>query len=108
MTTNNALVVTAERGVPFVDTVRVVNAPVADVYRAHIDPALVAQWMGPRGLTTEILDWDARIGGTWAFTQAGPDGADGAPSMVSAASSTIRCPTGALSRPSSTTASPAT
>ncbi|WP_245933543.1 SRPBCC domain-containing protein [Arthrobacter livingstonensis] len=78
MTTNNALVVTAERGVPFVDTVRVVNAPVADVYRAHIDPALVAQWMGPRGLTTEILDRDARIGGTWAFTQAGPDGADGA------------------------------
>lgn len=74
MTTNNALVVTAEPGVPFVDTVREVDAPVADVYRAHIDPALVVQWMGPRRLSTEILDWDARIGGTWAFTQSGPDG----------------------------------
>lgn len=74
MTTNNALVVTAEPGVPFVGAVREVDAPVAEVFRAYTDPALVIQWMGPRALAMTIAAWDVRIGGVWAFTHTDPDG----------------------------------
>lgn len=71
---NNALVVTAEPGVPFVGAVREVDAPVAEVFRAYTDPALVIQWMGPRALTMTIAAWDAQVGGIWAFTHTDPDG----------------------------------
>lgn len=74
MTPKNALVVTAEPGVPFVDSVREVDAPVADVFRAYTDPDLVAQWLGPREMAMAISSWDARIGGTWAYTHTAPDG----------------------------------
>ncbi|MGA7203891.1 MAG: SRPBCC family protein [Specibacter sp.] len=74
MTTNNALVVTAEPGVPFVGAVREVDAPVAEVFRAYTDPALVIQWMGPRALAMTIAAWDVRTGGVWAFTHTDPDG----------------------------------
>lgn len=74
MTTRNALVITAEAGVPFVDTVREVDAPVADVYRAYIDPALIVQWLGPRAMEMELSSWDVRVGGTWGYTHKDPDG----------------------------------
>ena len=74
MTTSNALVVTAEPGVPFVGMVREVDATVADVYRAYTEPDLVRQWLGPRNLEMEIASWDARTGGSWAFTHIDPDG----------------------------------
>ncbi|MCQ9165319.1 SRPBCC family protein [Arthrobacter sp. STN4] len=74
MTTANALVVTAEPGVPFVDSVREVDAPVADVFRAYTDPDLVVQWLGPRELAMDLSSWDARIGGTWAYTSRDPAG----------------------------------
>ena len=72
MTTNNALVVTAEPGVPFMGIVREVDAPVADVFRAYIEPALVRQWLGPRNLEMDIDSWDARTGGSWAYTHIDP------------------------------------
>ncbi|MGO4385414.1 SRPBCC family protein [Specibacter sp. RAF43] len=74
MTTRNELVITAEAGVPFVDTVREVDAPVADVYRAYVDPALIVQWLGPRAMEMELSSWDARVGGTWSYTHKDPDG----------------------------------
>lgn len=74
MVTTNSLVVTAKPGVPFVRTVREFDAPVADVFRAYIDPGLVVQWLGPRNLTMEIGSWDARTGGSWDFTHVDPDG----------------------------------
>jgi len=36
--------------------------------RAHTDPELYAQWVGPESLSTRIDRWDARTGGAWAFT----------------------------------------
>lgn len=74
MNTRNALVVTAEPGLPFVGTVRELDAAVADVYRAFIDPALVSQWLGPRDLVMEIHAWDARVGGSWSYTHVDPAG----------------------------------
>jgi uncharacterized protein YndB with AHSA1/START domain len=42
--------------------------------RAHTDPALYAQWIGPRKYTTVVELFEPRHGGAWAFTQTGPDG----------------------------------
>ena len=45
--------------------------------RAHTDPELFARWVGPDGMQTRILDWDATTGGRWRYV-AGRDALDGA------------------------------
>lgn len=50
------------------------DAPREVLFRAHIDPEMLVQWLGPRSLTTEIERHDARDGGTWRFIHRGPDG----------------------------------
>jgi uncharacterized protein YndB with AHSA1/START domain len=42
-----------------------VNAPRAKVYRALIDPASVATWMVPTGMTSRVHEFDAREGGAF-------------------------------------------
>ena len=74
MNNKNALVITAEPGVPFVDMVRELDASVVDVFRAYTDPDLVRQWLGPRGLVMEMGSWDARVGGNWAYVHIDPAG----------------------------------
>jgi uncharacterized protein YndB with AHSA1/START domain len=44
------------------------------VFRAHVDPELLVQWLGPRDLTTTIDCYDARDGGTWRYVQKDADG----------------------------------
>jgi uncharacterized protein YndB with AHSA1/START domain len=65
----NPTTITANPGEQVVDIERVVDAPVAEVYRAYTEPELVKQWLGPRGLSTDIGNWDLRDGGSWAFVQ---------------------------------------
>ena len=43
------------------------DAPPAKVFRAHTDPELVAQWMGPRSTENRIDQWDCRTGGSWRY-----------------------------------------
>jgi uncharacterized protein YndB with AHSA1/START domain len=57
----------ADAKVPTIRIVRDFDAAPEHVFRAHIDPALYAQWIGPRSITTRITRWDARTGGEWAF-----------------------------------------
>ncbi|MDQ7808868.1 SRPBCC family protein [Amycolatopsis sp. A133] len=57
----------ADTTVPTIRIVRDFDAAPAQVFRAHVDPGLYAQWVGPRSVTTRILRWDARTGGEWAF-----------------------------------------
>ncbi|GHG54547.1 ATPase [Sinomonas cellulolyticus] len=75
MTATQTTRVTAEPGLPFVDVVREFNAPAARVYRAHTDPELFAQWIGPRRYSTTVERYDARSGGSYRFVQTGDDGA---------------------------------
>jgi uncharacterized protein YndB with AHSA1/START domain len=42
-----------------------VAAPPAAVYRALLDPAAVARWRVPDGMTAEVHEFDAREGGTF-------------------------------------------
>ncbi len=42
--------------------------------RAHTDPELFLQWVGPNGTSLTIDYWDARTGGSWRTHGPGPDG----------------------------------
>jgi len=53
---------------PTITIIREFDAPRERVFRAHADPELYAQWVGPRALTTRITRWSARTGGEWAMT----------------------------------------
>ena len=67
-------VITAEPGMPLITITREFDAPRDLVFRAHIDPELLVQWLGPRGLTTTIDRYDAHDGGTWRYVQKDADG----------------------------------
>jgi uncharacterized protein YndB with AHSA1/START domain len=58
----------AEPGVPQIVISREFDAPRELLFRAHIDPELLVQWLGPRRLTMTIDRLDARDGGTWRYT----------------------------------------
>jgi uncharacterized protein YndB with AHSA1/START domain len=53
--------------VPLVRITREFDAPVERVFRAHIDPELFAQWIGPAKRGAEIDRWDARTGGSYRY-----------------------------------------
>ena len=53
---------------------RVFDAPRELVYQAHTDPNHIAQWWGPRRLTTTIDTLDVRPGGAWRFVQRDQEG----------------------------------
>ena len=42
-------------------------APRELVFRAHVDPELLVQWLGPRDLTMTIDRYEVRDGGTWRY-----------------------------------------
>lgn len=49
-------------------------APLSQVWRAFADPARLAAWFGPEGLTTEIESFDFRPGGDYRLTMTAGDG----------------------------------
>lgn len=59
--------IVADENVPTIETIREFDAALGQVFRAHVDPEIYAQWVGPRSLTTRVTRWDARTGGAWAF-----------------------------------------
>ncbi|MCB5273976.1 hypothetical protein BJG92_01502 [Arthrobacter sp. SO5] len=71
---SNALTLTVPQGLPFIDFERDFDFPVSEVFRAHKDPELVAQWLGPRRMTMDVDHYDFRSGGSYRYTHTGPDG----------------------------------
>jgi uncharacterized protein YndB with AHSA1/START domain len=61
--------ITAEPGIPMIVIIREFDAPREPVFRAHTDPDLLVQWLGPRDLATAIDRYEARNGGTWRYVQ---------------------------------------
>jgi uncharacterized protein YndB with AHSA1/START domain len=59
--------ITADPDVPLIRTTREFDAPREKVFRAHADPDLFAQWVGPRGTETRIDVFDCRTGGSYRF-----------------------------------------
>jgi uncharacterized protein YndB with AHSA1/START domain len=71
---SNALTLTVPEGLPFIDFEREFDFPVSEVFRAHKDPELVAQWLGPRRMKMDIDHYDFRTGGSYSYLHTGPDG----------------------------------
>lgn len=65
----------ADPNVPLIRITRDFHATPEQLFRAHTEPELFARWVGPDSLTTEILEWEARDGGSWRY-RASRDGAD--------------------------------
>ena len=70
----NQRTVTMNAGEQTIAFSREFEAPPARVFEAHIDPALVAQWIGPRGTQLTMREFDARTGGSWSYVVAGRGG----------------------------------
>ncbi len=66
---SNPLVIDTVPGTSYADITREFDAPVEAVFRAHADPELFQQWIGPREEVTEVTDWDFRTGGRYRFVQ---------------------------------------
>ncbi|MGO4536545.1 SRPBCC family protein [Leifsonia sp. 2MCAF36] len=71
---SNPVVIEAVPGTSYLDLTREFDAPVDAVFRAHADPALFVQWIGPRRLSNTITDWEFRAGGRYGFEQRDDDG----------------------------------
>lgn len=70
----NAVTITAPEGLPFIEIVREFDAPVEAVFRAHREPELVRQWLGPQGYEMDIERWDFTTQGGYRYVHRTPDG----------------------------------
>ena len=61
----------ADPTVPAIHIRRDFVATPAQLFRAHTDRELYAQWVGPDRVTADITEWDAREGGSWRYTARG-------------------------------------
>ncbi len=59
--------ITAEPGSSLITMTREFDAPRELVFRAHVDPDLLVQWLGPRELTMTVDRYEARDGGTYRY-----------------------------------------
>lgn len=66
----------APEGLPVIEIVREFDAPRELVYRAHVDPDLLARWLGPRRLTMKVHRCDIERGGGYAYTHIDTDGTE--------------------------------
>lgn len=66
-TTKHETQISPDPTVPLIRIVREFDATPAQVFRAHTDPDLLAQWLGPRDLQMEVLTFDCRTGGEYRY-----------------------------------------
>ena len=66
-TTTHETEITADADVPIIRITRDFDAAVAKVFRAHTDPALIVQWLGPRDLQMTIDHFACRTGGSYRY-----------------------------------------
>ena len=50
------------------------DAPVEALFRAHAEPDLIKQWLGPRDLEMTIEHWDFKTGGGYRYVHRGREG----------------------------------
>jgi uncharacterized protein YndB with AHSA1/START domain len=52
------------------------DAPIELVWEAWTQPDHIAQWWGPKGMKTNIIEHDFKVGGKWKYSMAMPDGSE--------------------------------
>ncbi len=72
-TRTNETEITVDPDVPLVRITREFDAPPTKVFRAHTDPELVAQWLGPHGYEMRIDHYDCRTGGSYRYVHVDGD-----------------------------------
>lgn len=72
----NPVTITAPEGLPFIDIEREFEAPVDAVRRAHAEPDLLKQWLGPHGYEMDIEHYDFRTGGGYRYVHRNPEGTE--------------------------------
>ncbi len=65
--------IVADPIVPLVRITRVFDAPPELVFRAHTDPELLVQWLGPRDLVMTVDHYDCRTGGSYRYVHSRGD-----------------------------------
>ena len=70
--------ITADPDVPAIRIERVFDATPEQLFRAHTEADLIAQWLGPIDLDMEVVTWDCRTGGEYRYIhrrtgEAGPE-----------------------------------
>jgi uncharacterized protein YndB with AHSA1/START domain len=65
--TKNETEIIIDPDLPLVKIVREFDATPEQVFRAHTDPDLVKEWLGPRYLEMEVEHWDCRDGGSYRY-----------------------------------------
>jgi uncharacterized protein YndB with AHSA1/START domain len=66
-TTTHETEITVDPKVPMVHITREFDAPPEDVFRAHTDPELLVQWLGPRSASMRIDSFECRTGGSFRY-----------------------------------------
>ena len=66
--------IAADPDVPLIRITREFDAPPAKVFRAHTDPDLVVQWLGPRGMEMRVDHYDCRTGGSYRYVHSDANG----------------------------------
>ena len=69
-------IIVAEPGLPTISITRTFAAPPELLFRAHTEPDLLVQWLGPRRLKMEIDRYDLRNGGIWRYIHRDTDGTE--------------------------------
>ena len=67
MTTTTGTRIDVGTDLPTIRISREFDAPRSKVFRAHTDPELVRQWLGPRGLEMTVDRWECRTGGEYRY-----------------------------------------
>jgi uncharacterized protein YndB with AHSA1/START domain len=66
--------ITVPADIPQVVVTRAFDAPVDLVARAHLDPDLLVQWLGPSELIMAVDRYEVRDGGRWRYVHRDPEG----------------------------------
>ena len=69
----NERTIVAAPGTQSIAFSREFEAPAARVFEAHVDPGLLAQWIGPRGTRLELRAFEPKTGGSWSYIVVGGD-----------------------------------
>ncbi len=67
MTTLTEASIQADPALPIIRITRDFAATPEQLFRAHTDPGMFAQWVGPNRMGVRIEHWDARTGGSWRY-----------------------------------------
>jgi uncharacterized protein YndB with AHSA1/START domain len=70
VTSTHETEITVDPDVPMVRITREFDASPDKVFRAHTDPELLVQWLGPRDLTMTVDHYDCRTGGSYRYLHA--------------------------------------